>query len=199
MSVPAVSELPAPLPRLPAASRQGGVVDPDAHAVAAAQNDSRAFVVLYDRYFAPVHRYVSLRIANPSQAEDITSHIFMTALARLGQFQGRGRFSAWLFRIAQNAVRDAYRRQRGDELGGVHLALVDPRPGPDERAIAAEAAADLRSRLASLRPDQQHLLALRYGAGLETNEIASLLGKNPTAIRVAIHRALEVLRKDQPR
>ena len=196
MSTPALSKLPAPPPGLLAAF-QGGVVDRDAGAVAAAQTDPRAFVVLYDRYFAPVHRYVSLRIASPTLAEDITSHIFTTALARLGQFRGSGSFSAWLFRIAQNAVRDAYRRRRTDDSGEAALALVDPGPGPDERAIAAEAAVELRSRLASLRPDQQHLLALRYGAGLDAIEIASLLGKKPTAIRVAIHRALEVLRKGQ--
>jgi RNA polymerase sigma-70 factor, ECF subfamily len=169
--------------------------DPDEAAVAAAKADTAAFVVLYDRHFASVHRYVTLRVRTPAAAEDVTSQVFLIALERLDSFRGRGRFAAWLFRIAQNAVRDFHRRRRPTERAEVLEQLADPDPGPEERVLDATFADELWRELAALKSEQQHLLGLRYGAGLEIDEIASLLGKTPNAVRVGLHRALNELRK----
>lgn len=98
--------------RAPAASASGAaqIVDPDAELVIAAQADAREFVALYERYFTRVFGYVCLRITDRASCEDVTSHVFTMALAKLGSFRGRGPFAAWLFGIARNAVKDEQRR-----------------------------------------------------------------------------------------
>src|SRR5262249_20360162 len=85
-------------------------VDPDAALVAAARTEPRMFLGLYDRYFERVLGYVRLRIRDETTCEDVTSTVFMTALAQLGRFRGDGSFAGWLFQIARNAVRDVHRK-----------------------------------------------------------------------------------------
>jgi len=165
--------------------------DPDALLVEAARAEPARFAALYERYFESVHRYVRMQVADRSASEDITSDVFLTALSKLGEFRGSGRFAAWLFRIAQNAIRDEYRRRALDDESAL-LLLVDPRPGPETQALGK---ARLRTLLAGLSRQQQDLLALRYGAGLRCAEIAEVLEKSPVAVRVQLHRALGELRR----
>jgi RNA polymerase sigma factor (sigma-70 family) len=115
----------------------------------------------------------------------------------------REAFAAWLFRITQHAVQRCYRAQLEqrtvDESWDDHVtALFDTGPGPEEQVPAQERRADLRALLATLDPAQQHLIALRFGAGLSTAEIGRLLGKSGVAVRVSLHRTLAQLRRRYP-
>jgi RNA polymerase sigma-70 factor, ECF subfamily len=187
--------LSTPVPR-PVTVRPVSERDPDAAAVSAARRDPAQFVELYERYFARVRGYARLRLGDDATCEDVTSQVFLTALAKLGSYRGDGSFAAWLFRIAQNAVRDAHRRPQAEQLAPQSgHALVDGDPGPEESALASERRAELAGLLAELGPKQRQLIALRFGAGLDSNEIAQVLGKKPTAVRVGLHRALEELRR----
>jgi len=198
----------AGVPDAPAARSGGGrrlwplaTVDPDREFVAAAQHDPTCFLALYDRHFARVHGYVRLRIRDRATCEDVTSAIFATALAKINTFHGGGTFGAWLFRIAQRAVYDVYRGGHGREQPLVEetLALLpDTGLGPEEQALAGEQSARLRSLVGALRPEQQHLLALRYGAGLTPAEIGRVVGKSPVAVRVSLHRTVGELRRRYP-
>jgi RNA polymerase sigma-70 factor (ECF subfamily) len=169
--------------------------DPDSALVAEARSDPSQFLALYDRHFARVHGYVRLRVRDPATAEDITSDVFMTALTKLDDFRGEGSFSAWLFRIAQNAVRAAHRRQPAALWTEEALPIRDESPGPEEQVLAEERLAELRGLFAALRAEQQDLLALRYAAGLSYKEIGQVAGTSTVAARVAVYRILEELRR----
>ena len=167
-------------------------VDPDAAFVAAAREDPRAFLALYDRYFDRVLGYVRLRIRDASTCEDVTSTVFATALGQLGRFRGDGAFAGWLFQIARNAVRDAQRRPAAVSLADdASAAEADV----EERFLAYERAAELHAVIRLLTPEQQHLLGLRYGAGLAFDEIGAIVGAAPGTVRVRLHRTLEQLRR----
>jgi RNA polymerase sigma-70 factor (ECF subfamily) len=179
--------------------RRGGVADPDALLVAAAQSDPEAFVALYDRYFERVFGYVCLRVASRAACEDITSQVFTSALANIGRFRGRGPFAAWLFRIARNAVRDYHRSPRQEPLSArLRAELPDHRAAPEELALARDRREQLRVLIADLRRDHQHLLALRYGAGLSYDELGAAMNIAPGTARVRVHRIVEELRRRYP-
>jgi RNA polymerase sigma-70 factor (ECF subfamily) len=170
-------------------------VDPDAALVAAAREEPQAFLALYDRYFDRVLGYARLRVRDESTCEDVASTVFTTALAQLRRFRGDGTFAGWLFQIARNAVRDAQRRPAGvplvDEANGSE-------PDVEERFLAYERAAHLHTLIRLLTPEQQHLLGLRYGAGLAFDEIGAIVGAEPGTVRVRMHRILEQLRRRYP-
>ena len=111
--------------------------DPDALLVAWSRRNPQAFTALYDRYFAAVYGYCLSQLGNPQAAEDAASQTFLKALTALPGYREAGRFRAWLFAIAHNAVQDVIRSHRPNEpldaVGGLH----DPASTPEERAIAA--------------------------------------------------------------
>jgi len=170
-------------------------IDPDAALVAAARQEPQAFLELYGRYFDRVLGYVRLRIRDESICEDVVSTVFTRALGQLRQFRGDGRFAGWLFQIARNAVRDVQRRPAA-------LPLPDEasstEPDLEERFLAYERAAQLHALIGLLTPKEQHLLALRYGAGLAFDEIGEIVGATPGTVRVRMHRILEQLRRRYP-
>ncbi|HLY48448.1 MAG TPA: sigma-70 family RNA polymerase sigma factor [Solirubrobacteraceae bacterium] len=170
-------------------------LDPDAELVAAARAHPREFLALYDRYFERVLGYVRLRIRDAATCEDVTSQVFTTALEQLSRFRGDGSFAGWLFRIAGNAVHDVHRRRAAEPLIDDR---ADPSPSPEELVLARERVHRLRVLITDLRAEQQHLLALRYGAGLAFEEIGPMVGASPGTARVRLHRILEELRRRYP-
>jgi RNA polymerase sigma-70 factor (ECF subfamily) len=68
-------------------------------------------------------------------------------------------------------------------------------PSPPAEALRHERLVHLRAVVSSLKPEQQSLLALRYGAELESREIGEVLGKSAVAVRVALHRTVAELRR----
>ena len=174
--------------------------DPDAALVAAALQTPQAFLALYDRYFDRILGYVRLRLRDDSVCEDVTSTVFTTALAQLRRFRGDGAFAGWLFQIARNAVRDVQRRPATvplpDDVASLQPGSLEP--DLEERLLAWERAAELQALIRQLPAKQQHLLALRYGAGLSFDEIAAIVGAAPGTVRVRVHRILEQLRRRYP-
>jgi RNA polymerase sigma-70 factor (ECF subfamily) len=171
----------------------------DTELVEAALRDPSSFLALYERYFPKVQRYVRIRVADRAGCEDIASEVFMAALAGLPRFRGSGSFAAWLFRIAQNAVRSHHRSDRTVQLDETTFAAIPGEErGPPEEALRRERVLQLRALVSGLKPEQQNLLALRYGAELESHEIGEVLGKSAVAVRVALHRTVAELRRRYP-
>jgi RNA polymerase sigma-70 factor (ECF subfamily) len=166
--------------------------DTDAELVAAARRQPREFLALYDRYFDRVLGYVRLRVRDAATCEDVTSHVFTTALEQIGRFRGEGSFAGWLFQIARNAVRDVQRQRTADPFVEERAASD---PTPEERVLERERTDELRALIRRLRPEQQHLLALRYGAGLTFEDIGAIFDSAPATVRVRMHRILEDLRR----
>ena len=139
--------------------------------------------------------YARLRVADAASCEDVTSRVFTTALEQLGRFRGEGSFAGWLFQIARNAVRDVQRRRPTEPLAEDRPAAD---PTPEEHVLERERAQELRALIGLLRPEHQHLLALRYGADLGYEEIGAIVGTAPATVRVRMHRILEELRRRYP-
>jgi RNA polymerase sigma-70 factor (ECF subfamily) len=176
-----------------AASVAAEVEMDDARLVRAAQADRRAFAPLYERYVTPVYRYCYHRLGNREAAEDATSLIFTKALGALARYQpDAGSFRSWLFVIAHNTIADDFRRLRPvSPLPDAGLSIE--RPGPEALAIAAQEQAELHRLLAELPTEQRRVLELRL-SGLNSPEVAAILGRSPTAIRSLQFRAVERLR-----
>jgi RNA polymerase sigma factor (sigma-70 family) len=108
--------------------------------VEAAQKDPRRFAELYENNFARVYAYVARRVRNREEAQDLTAEVFHQALANLGRFEWRGLpFSAWLMRIASNAIADRWKlaaREHGNPTPG---ESVSKNISPEENRAARQA------------------------------------------------------------
>ena len=70
-----------------------------------AKTQPEAFGHLYDRYYSVVLNYLYRRTLDVAFAEELTSNTFFKALRALGGYESRGKFLAWLYRIAGNEIR----------------------------------------------------------------------------------------------
>jgi RNA polymerase sigma-70 factor (ECF subfamily) len=152
------------------------------------------------RDFQPVvYRYVRYRLSSREAAEDVTSQVFMKALRALDRYDaGRASPKTWLLRIARNAVTDHLRSLR--RRSSLHVSLdrvpdlVSNVPTQEERVLREERIETLLNASRELRPADQEILSLRYGAGLGNQEIAESLKISGNAVAVRLHRALTRLK-----
>lgn len=157
------------------------------------------FTRWYREYRESVYRYVRFRVATRESAEDITSDVFMKALAAFERYDsGKAGPRTWLLRIAHNAVTDHFRSLK--RKGALHVSLdripdlVADVPSPEERILREERIQKLLNGTKRLRDTDQEVLALRYGAGLGNAEIAETLDISDNAVAVRLHRALKRLK-----
>jgi RNA polymerase sigma factor (sigma-70 family) len=141
-----------------------------------------------ERLIRRVYAYVAYRIGAGSEAEDVTSETFERALRYRDSFDPRkGTPLAWLLGIARSTV--AGRRLR------VHEQLdAEAAAGADEIEEQVAARLDLQAALERLDERDQELISLRYGADLSSKQIGELLGLEPGAVDVSLHRARSRLR-----
>ncbi len=156
-------------------------------------------------YAADVCRFAALMTRNPDDAEDLAQDALLRAIRGLRTFDAsRGSVAGWLWRIVANAARDsATRRQRLADLA-VRAGMLTPRESEsvEDIALANVRDTELRLFLSALPLRDRTLLALRYGAGLDTREVGEALGLNPDSTSRAIRRALARLRarlEEKPR
>src|SRR6478735_9020851 len=94
--------------------------------IEAAQKDPKRFAELYESNFERVYSFIVRRVQDRHEAEDLTSEVFHHALANLSRFEWRGvPFAVWLYRIAANAIADAWRRSSNHDHDSASLDDLD--------------------------------------------------------------------------
>ena len=84
----------------------------------AQKHDQEAFAQIYEEYFDRIYRYITLKIGDAVEAEDLTQQVFLNTLRSISSFRWRGKpFSAWLYRIAHNQVVDYLRKKKKKVVG----------------------------------------------------------------------------------
>lgn len=164
----------------------------------ATAGDEIAWREIVGAYARRVYALARSRRLSEHQAEDVTQSVFVTVAKQIGSgdYTERGRFEAWLFRVAMNRVRDEIRKQRrrAGEMGS---------PGLEGRAettaqapLSSDAELDgLRAAMERLGDADREVVELRHHAGMGFKEIAALLGQPLGTVLARHHRALGKLRE----
>jgi RNA polymerase sigma factor (sigma-70 family) len=146
------------------------------------------------RYAAQVTRFAAF-VAQPSEAEDIAQEALVKALRNLDRFDSeRGSMEAWLWRIVVNTARDAQRRAWTRASLADRLSGTASLNSAEDVAIERLSAAELLSNVRRLPPRDRELIALRFGADLDTAHVGEAVGLSAESARRAIGRALDRLR-----
>ena len=164
---------------------------------AAIAGDEAALAELYNLYFPRVYRYILARVGNPYDAEDLTEEVFLRVLDAIGRFQWReAPFSAWLFRIAHNAVISQRRKEgaRGRSSPLTEALPVDSQ-GPEEMVENRLALNEVMKAADTLPEAQRRVIGYRFAAGLTVAETARAMGKGEGNVKVIQHKAIAKLRE----
>ncbi len=164
---------------------------------AARHGDPEAFGALFDRYHAPVYRYVVARVGRPSDAEDLAQLVFVKALEALPRYEPRGvPFGGWLFKLARNVVIDHLRTRREHAPLDLIVERSADTEGPDELAALRQEMDSVAAALRRLTPEQREAVELRFFAGLSAREAAEAMGRQEGTVRGLQFRAIAALRRE---
>jgi RNA polymerase sigma factor (sigma-70 family) len=166
----------------------------DATLILAAQTDPACFGALFDRHFTAVYRFCERR-AGRTMAEDLAGETFRRAFeARHSYDLSRPSALPWLYRIALNLVRDAFRARAAEDRAYTRLHALAGTGSPsedDQAARRAEARADLAvlARLLLAEPQQDvEALFLHVWDGLSYLDVAAALDVPVGTVRSRLSR-----------
>lgn len=172
-----------------------GVLD-DALARACA-GDEAGFLDLWRSLQPRLLRF--LRVVGCDDPDDVASETWLQVVRDLHRFSGgEDEFRRWLFTIGRHRAIDAARARSRRPVSpvAVGLDLIADDQLVDEQVLEGLSVRGAVALLAGLSPDQAEAVALRVIAGLETPQVAKILGKSAGAVRVALHRGLKALADD---
>lgn len=157
--------------------------------------DPAALGELYDRHVPGVHDFLSRFTRDPAAAEDLAHSTFLRAWERRETLRDPSKVRAWLYATAHHLALNHATRTRSaasldDEAAG---SVADPSRGPEEEALALDAAELVWSAASSLEARQYAVLDLSVRQGLSTREVADVLEVPVSHAAVLVNRSREAL------
>jgi RNA polymerase sigma-70 factor (ECF subfamily) len=156
------------------------------------QLNPEVFTILYRRYLPRVYRYLYFRTGNSDDAQELTSQVFLAALEGIPRYKHRGLFSTWLFSIARRKAADFHRTRYAQSpyKFSQSTTVSDPEDDPLTLVIAQEYLNQLKELLSMLNENEREILRLRFAGKLQFSEIATLLKRKPSSVKMAYYRLL---------
>jgi RNA polymerase sigma-70 factor (ECF subfamily) len=145
------------------------------------------------RVYIWCHRYVR----DPERALEMAQEVLLRAYRSLGAFQGRSRFSSWLFAIARNRCLNELAAPSLVRDDDVELDSLPSTDGTPERMLEELQDEESLRRLlvAHLDEDERRALWLRCFERLPVEEITIVMNlANATGARGLLQRARRKLR-----
>lgn len=166
---------------------------------AAQEGDMAAFEWLVRRHEERLFGFCCRWLRCVEDAREVCQDSFVRAWQALPEFEGRARFTTWLYQIALNLCRDRAKtrgsRQQASTvaLDQVPLPPECPRQSPDASAEWQSELEKLHRGLAILPEKDRAALVLTSMEGLSHEECAQILGGSIRSIEGRVYRARQML------
>ncbi len=154
-----------------------------------------AFEVLVRRYENRIYSFIYQSCGHDTDAREATQDTFVRAFEAIGRFDPRRTFASWLFAIARRKGIDCFRARIPGDSEDMPEGLDSADPA--ELAASREEARNLWQRARERLPHGQfQALWLRYAEDMDIAQIAAVLGKTQTHIKVLLFRARQTLAEE---
>lgn len=167
---------------------------------------------LVQRHGSSVYAFVRRFLGDAPVVDDVYQEVWLRVIRYADRFEGRSRFTTWLFQITRNVCMDHRRStlrrkdsvsldregaasNEGTEAVPLRDQVQDRGPATDERAATNEEQAAIEHAIAQLPDEQREVLLLREKTELTFEEIAELSGLSPNTVKSRMRYALLNLRK----
>ena len=156
--------------------------------------DELAFRRLIAEHHEDMRRVCAYISGDLTVAEEATQSAWVIAWKRLRDVQEPSHLRPWLITVAANETKQLLRKRRNRARREV-ATDASLEPGGRDPATGVSGL-DLRAAMSRLDPDERALLAMRYVAGFDSNELAAATGRSPAATRQRLKRLLDRLREE---
>jgi RNA polymerase sigma-70 factor (ECF subfamily) len=167
--------------------------------------DGEALSTLYQKWAAPLLRYLERIVKNPATAEELLQDTFIRVHGARDRYSADARFSTWLFRIGRNLALNELDRARNRSphlqadapanaaadagTGRKSLSLVSSEPSQENVADARKTKQRMERALVELPERQRSALWLAAVEGYSYAEVASVLETSTASVKSLVHRA----------
>lgn len=172
----------------------------------AATGDEVAFARIVAAHHDDMARVSFVVCGDVTLAQEAVQAAWPKVWAKLGTVRDPARLRPWLVSVAANEAKQLARSRNrrwlrevpidadGGSIAGPSRSPTGPRDRGDPGDRAGEL--DLANALARLDPNDRILIALRYAAGLTSDEIGRVIGMTGGGVRARLARLLNRLREE---
>jgi RNA polymerase sigma-70 factor, ECF subfamily len=179
----------------------------------AQKGDQRAFSLLVKKYESTVYSFAYKVCRNEEQATETLQDTFVNVYRKIDQFNGKAKFSTWLYQIVTNNCLMKRRKNKLDQSSvsmessesrnedsehqadGTPLhALVSLKQTPQDEMVNNELREILDNAILKLPMEQRIVFILRDVEGRSSEEAAKILKTSVPAVKSRLRRARVFLR-----
>ena len=157
--------------------------------------DRRAFSRLAALVQGKVRGWAESFTQDADDADDVTQDVLLLVHRRLPQFEGKSRFSTWLYTITRNVALDrrrrAKRRERRLEAMDAPVETIEMRDALDEGTLTSL----VLKYFDQLPARQREVFELSDIQGLSAPEVAERLGMKAVTVRANLFKARRTIRQ----
>ena len=141
---------------------------------------------IIERYGDLLYRLCILMLKNESDAEDVIQETLIKFYRKAPVFENADHEKAWLIRVATNECRDLLRFRVRHPLAEVEQIMVASEDSADSGILES---------LASLPEKYKLVLALYYVEGYKVEDIAKIIGRTSSAVKMRLQKGRRLLEK----
>ena len=134
-----------------------------------------------ERYGDMLYRLCAVMLGSACDAEDAVQETMLKYMRKAPDFADAEHQKAWLLRVASNQCRDMLRRRKRNEAKA------------GENFVAPRADTGILDALMTLPEKYRLVLVLHYVEEYGTAEIAKMIGRTPSAVKMRLKTGRELL------
>jgi RNA polymerase sigma-70 factor (ECF subfamily) len=162
----------------------------------AKQGHAAAFTDLASRIRSRITTWAARVVHDEDDADDVAQQVLLKLHVRLGEFEGRSRFTTWLYRMTVNTALNNRRvkRRRANLLREATEPSPDTAQAFSPQSDVARLNELVEACLNELSDREREIFELADLKGVSTNDIARTLGLQPVSVRSTLSRARRRIR-----
>ncbi len=151
--------------------------------------DNLAFEEIYRRYSGKAYAYISKRLFNRNEMDDLLQAIFLKLHKSRHLYSNKFLFAPWLFTISRSVLLDHIKIKKSEKA--TESNQIEQHSSTDSIASTEP----IVNALHELSESQLKALEMRYRQGLDFSQIAERLQTSSGNVRQLISRAVRKLRR----
>ena len=167
-------------------------ITPEERLQRALAGDESAFAWIVETFSSDMAQVCLVVVGDLDLADEAVAAAWPIAWRTLSRLRDPERLRSWLISIAANQARQMARARRRRTVREIAVPLTDQPAQAGDR----DSEIDLQNALSRLSPDDRALLALRYVAGFDSNELARATGISASGTRARLARLLDRMRRE---
>ena len=156
--------------------------------------DAGDFQTFYQENLGLIYRFVSSKVENRQEAEDLTSQVFLKVVRGLDLKRDPCSMRTWLFRVARTTLADYWRIHYRGTTSSLDDLLEAGWEGPvgEGAALVKNSATELVQDILQALPERdREVLTSRFLLNLSVRETAVRMGLTEANTKVLQYRALK--------